>query len=117
MMAGGGARKRKGWKKVEPVAPIIPKHGGGVDAFRSGEARMPGERDEDDYDGLWFGGNHDMPREAGPAKNKLRWNRFKWMLFLANVLVIIYPVLFIILSNGPLTSFRRTLSWHSFFAS
>jgi hypothetical protein len=63
---------------------MLPKLGGGVEAFKSGEARMPGEND-DDYDGVsssWFGG-----RTGGHAKPKLRWNKFKWALFVANVLV------------------------------
>jgi len=79
---GGGARKRKGARKGDPTDPMVPKRGGGVEAFRSGEARMPGEGD-DDYDGVWFGGKGSA---AGPKK-KLRWNKFKWMLFLANILV------------------------------
>jgi hypothetical protein len=92
MMAGGGARKRKSGKKGDPINPVMPKRGGGVEAFRSGEARMPGEGDEEDYDGLWFGGN---PGDTGPTKRKLRWNKFKWMLFLANVMVCITIVPFI----------------------
>lgn len=76
-----GMHKRKNAK-----GGMIPKQGGGREAFRSGEARMPGEND-DDYDGVdvsnvratWFGG--------GGRKPKLRWNKFKWILFLMNILV------------------------------
>jgi hypothetical protein len=79
--SAGSTRKRKGFKGIEG---IMPKRGGGVEAFKSGEARMPGEND-DDYDGVntgWFGG-----KNAGPATGRLRWNRFKWALFVANVFV------------------------------
>lgn len=60
----------------------MPKIGGGVEAFRSGEARMPGQSDED-YDGVsggLFSGGEAAPR-------KLRWNAFKWILFTANCFV------------------------------
>lgn len=73
-----GGRRRKGKGDA-----ALPKMGGGVEAFRSGEARMPGENDED-YDGVtsgWFG------KEGGRTRPKGRWNRFKWLLFVANVLV------------------------------
>ena len=60
-----------------------PKRGGGREAFRSGEARMPGEGD-DDYDGVQgsiFG------KEGGRTRPRLRWNKFKWSLFVSNLLV------------------------------
>ena len=81
-MLNAGARRRKnGAGKKGEQAPMT-KIGGGVEAFRSGEARMPGEGDED-YDGVnlkegWFG-----------TKNgrRMSWNRFKWTLFFANICV------------------------------
>ncbi|KAL0957011.1 hypothetical protein HGRIS_003112 [Hohenbuehelia grisea] len=82
----GGARKRKGGKGIDPS---LPKMGGGVEAFRHGEARMPGENDED-YDGVtsgWFGG-----KEGGRTKPKMRWNKFKWLLFCANLLLFAYAL-------------------------
>jgi len=88
--SAGSTRKRKGFKGIEG---IMPKRGGGVEAFKSGEARMPGEND-DDYDGVntgWFGG-----KNAGPATGRLRWNRFKWALFVANVFLTIYSITSII---------------------
>jgi len=63
-----------------------PKRGGGREAFRSGEARMPGEGDED-YDGVqgsFFG------KEGGRTRPRLRWNKFKWTLFFSNLLVGIF---------------------------
>ncbi|KAA1477993.1 hypothetical protein DENSPDRAFT_787427 [Dentipellis sp. KUC8613] len=60
----------------------VPKRGGGREAFRSGEARMPNEADED-YDGVqsgWFG------KDGKGPKSRLRWNRFKWVLFFSNFL-------------------------------
>jgi len=60
-----------------------PKRGGGREAFRSGEARMPGEGD-DDYDGVQGGL---FGKEGGRTRPRLRWNKFKWSLFLSNLLV------------------------------
>lgn len=63
---------------------MLPKRGGGREAFKSGEARMPGEQD-DDYDGInsgWFGG-----KDGGRTKPRMRWNRFKWILFISNIVV------------------------------
>jgi len=65
-----------------------PKRGGGREAFRSGEARMPGDGDED-YDGLQgslFG------KEGGRTRPRLRWNRFKWTLFFSNFLFTGYSL-------------------------
>jgi hypothetical protein len=63
------------------------KRGGGREAFRSSEARMPAEGDED-YDGItgrWFGG-----KEGAHARPHMHWNRFKWALFVANLAVSIF---------------------------
>jgi len=81
-----GPRRRK---TIKDVSSLIPKRGGGVEAFRSGEARMPGQDDED-YDGVsggWFGG-----KEGGHTKPKLHWNKFKWTLFIANIFLTIYSL-------------------------
>ncbi|CAL1693816.1 unnamed protein product [Somion occarium] len=79
-------KRRKGAKGWDGV---IPKQGGGREAFKSNEARMPGEGD-DDYDGVssgWFGG-----REGGRTRPRLRWNRFKWTLVAANIVLSIYSL-------------------------
>ncbi|KAG6844084.1 hypothetical protein H0H87_009910 [Tephrocybe sp. NHM501043] len=76
-----GPRKRKG----KNGDPNMPKRGGGVEAFKSGEARMPGEGD-DDYDGV-SGGFFGAQRGK-----KLRWNKFKWCLFVANTALSIYSI-------------------------
>jgi hypothetical protein len=71
-------------RKTAKVPAGLPKRGGGVEAFKRGEARMPGENDED-YDGVssgWFGG-----KGAAPVYSKLRWTKFKWTLFIANTFV------------------------------
>ncbi|KAG6888182.1 hypothetical protein C0995_010026 [Termitomyces sp. Mi166 len=78
---GSATRKRKGAKGIDP---IVPKRGGGVEAFRSGESRMGGPGD-DDYDRVWLG-----PTKG--KKTRLRWNRFKWVLFFANVLLTCYSI-------------------------
>lgn len=67
---------------------MMPKQGGGREAFRSNEARMPGAGDED-YDGVDVFGNN---KEGGRTKPKARWNRFKWCLFLANILFSAYSL-------------------------
>ena len=59
----------------------IRKQGGGREAFKADEPRMPGANDED-YDGVqgaWFGN--------GPNKPALRWTKFKWIMFAANIIV------------------------------
>lgn len=71
-----GARKRKGGGGKEGMGM---KRGGGVEAFRSGEARVAGENDED-YDGVEF-----APGRVG--RKRLKWNKFKWVLFVSNLLV------------------------------
>jgi hypothetical protein len=91
-LLSGGARKRKG-KTGDVIDPVMPKRGGGVEAFRSGEARMPQGGDED-YDGVtggWLGG--------GLKPRKLRWNKFKWILFFANVLVCFFALSSTMLSH------------------
>lgn len=61
---------------------LMPKQGGGREAFKSNEARMPGDGD-DDYDGVDVFGT----KEGGRTRPKGRWNRFKWTLFVANFVV------------------------------
>lgn len=73
-------RKRNG----KGYDSMVPKQGGGREAFKSNEARMPGEGD-DDYDGVdagLFGG-----KEGGRTRPRGHWNRFKWALFVANSIV------------------------------
>ncbi|THH27931.1 hypothetical protein EUX98_g6260 [Antrodiella citrinella] len=81
-----GSKRRKGKDAAEL---LMPKQGGGRDAFRSNEARMPGAADED-YDGVnsgWFGG-----KEGGRTRPGGRWTRFKWILFFANILFTAYAL-------------------------
>ena len=71
----------------------VRKRGGGREAFKANESRMPGANDED-YDGVqgtWFG--------SGSKKPALRWTKFKWIMFVANILV---RPLFIRFSVPPL---------------
>ncbi|KAI0714541.1 tetraspanin Tsp2 [Earliella scabrosa] len=67
-------------RKVKGGDIPVPKTGGGRDAFRANESRMPGDGDED-YDGVTFG--------KGGRK---RWNRFKWVLFFCNLVrLMVHP--------------------------
>ncbi|KDR67334.1 hypothetical protein GALMADRAFT_147136 [Galerina marginata CBS 339.88] len=60
-----GARMRKGKGTDEPN---LPKRGGGLEAFKTNEARMP------------------------QGKGRLRWNKFKWILFFTNTLMMFYSL-------------------------
>jgi hypothetical protein len=89
LMTPGAGRRRKN----KSGGPMMPKRGGGREAFKSGEARMPGEQD-DDYDGInsgWFGG-----KDGGRTKPRMRWNRFKWILFVSNIVLTIYALVALI---------------------
>ncbi|KAL9716766.1 hypothetical protein Ac2012v2_001217 [Leucoagaricus gongylophorus] len=86
-MLSGAFRRRKG-----DVGPKIPKLGGGIEAFKSGEARMPGENDED-YDGVqsgWFGNKNRT------TARRMRWTRFKWILFFSNICLSAYALVALI---------------------
>jgi hypothetical protein len=72
--ANTGPYRRKG--KGDSLS--LPKQGGGVDAFRSGEARI-GSRHDDEYDGIMHGYSR--------GKKKMKWTKFKWILLIANILV------------------------------
>jgi len=75
----------------------LPKRGGGREAFRSGEARMPGEGDED-YDGVQGGL---FGKEGGRTQPRLRWNKFKWTLCFSNLLVSVLCPLFFGYTSQP----------------
>jgi hypothetical protein len=86
LLAPANPRRRKNAKSgIDGVS--LPKRGGGVEAFRSGEARM-GESDED-FDatsgGIFIHGGHTKP--------KLHWNRFKWTLFFSNLCLTTYSII------------------------
>ncbi|KIK69796.1 hypothetical protein GYMLUDRAFT_524373 [Collybiopsis luxurians FD-317 M1] len=81
LLSPTGPRRRK--PTVTGVGATGIPRGGGTDAFRSGEARMP-DNNDDDYDGVniartgWF-----SKKERG-SNRKLRWNMFKTILFFTN---------------------------------
>lgn len=66
-----GPYRRKG--RGDPLG--LPKRGGGVEAFRSGESRIGNIYDDDYNDGYSKG------------KKKMKWTKFKWILLIANTLV------------------------------
>ncbi|TFK65067.1 hypothetical protein BDN72DRAFT_773836 [Pluteus cervinus] len=93
----GGARKRRkrereGSGGPGPADPMLPKFGGGVDAFRKGVARMgrrgedEDEDDQDDQDG-------NSMRMGKRTQKKPRWNKFKWILSIANACLTIYSLI------------------------
>ena len=73
------------YRKANSKNGGLVKRGGGRDAFAAGASRMPGNNDED-YDGVavdgWFQQNNGKGK-----KPRLRWNRFKWVLFFTNTMV------------------------------
>ena len=60
-----GFRNRKGGK--HDYEPNLPKEGGGLQVFKTSEARMP------------------------QGKRRLKWNKFKWVLLVTNSLVCFPP--------------------------
>lgn len=60
IVSAGGTRFRKNAKGEDLN---LPKRGGGLEAFKSGETRMP------------------------QGKRRLRWNKFKWILLVTNTIV------------------------------
>ncbi|CAE6408430.1 unnamed protein product [Rhizoctonia solani] len=77
-----GIHNRKGGKASEP------KRGGGLDAFGQGHNRMA-DRDDEDYEGVQFGTG---PGWSSNKKPRLRWNRFKWILFVLNLCLTLYTL-------------------------
>ncbi|CAE7062207.1 unnamed protein product [Rhizoctonia solani] len=77
-----GIHNRKGGKGNEP------KRGGGLDAFGQGHNRMA-DRDDEDYEGVQFGNG---PGWSSNKKPRLRWNRFKWILFVLNLCLTLYTL-------------------------
>ncbi|KAJ7737786.1 hypothetical protein DFH07DRAFT_870589 [Mycena maculata] len=77
------SRRRGFGGKGELAGTMVPR-GGGVEAFRSGAARIPGAGDED-YDGVELRKGKGLLR-AG------RWTRFKFILFVANVVLAAYSI-------------------------
>ncbi|KAH7904108.1 hypothetical protein BJ138DRAFT_1119721 [Hygrophoropsis aurantiaca] len=92
-MLSPGARRRKGKGDANDLGGGVPKRGGGREAFKSGESRMPAEGDED-YDGItggWFGGQQGE-KEGGRTRPRMRWNKFKWSLFVSNLIFSAYAL-------------------------
>jgi hypothetical protein len=92
ILVGKGEARRRPTTQDSVDFLGMPKMGGGVDAFKSGEARMGGEGDgnddDHDHDGTarrWF--VRGRKQDPQPLKRKLRWNKFKWILFVANTMV------------------------------
>jgi len=77
---------------------MVPR-GGGVAAFRANAARMPGEGDED-YDGVDL-----RPGQLLPNR-RLRWTRFKVILFFANTVLSVYSLCALVFT---LLTYFRTL--------
>ncbi|CAK5266913.1 unnamed protein product [Mycena citricolor] len=77
-------RRPKGSQRIPGLA-----RGGGVDAFRAGASRIPGAGDEDDYTSS---ASKSMFSGAGRGGKKVRWTRFKVILFIANLILIVYSL-------------------------
>ncbi|KAF8890126.1 hypothetical protein BD779DRAFT_1671481 [Infundibulicybe gibba] len=82
----GVPRRRRG-KSGKGIDPRIgPKRGGGTQAFKTGQSRIPGQDDEEDELSGWLSG------DSKRGKRKLRWNGFKWVLFMSNTLLAGYSI-------------------------
>ncbi|KAH8830343.1 hypothetical protein DL96DRAFT_935463 [Flagelloscypha sp. PMI_526] len=93
-MLDPGPRRRRGRPGAGGLAG--PKRGGGVEAFRAGEARMGGAND-DDYDGVNLNDGWLKKGAQGMATpRKLRWTKFKWILFFANLVLTCYSIVALI---------------------
>ncbi|KAJ6506900.1 hypothetical protein C8R45DRAFT_513424 [Mycena sanguinolenta] len=91
------SRRRKYEEKA--LGGMVPR-GGGVAAFRADAARMPTKGDED-YDGVDVRRHSLFPPLSALTSRKLRWTRFKSILFLANLVLSIYSLtalIFVILT-------------------
>ncbi|KAF6764459.1 tetraspanin Tsp2 [Ephemerocybe angulata] len=111
----GARRRRGGGIKGGVVGGVrIPKMGGGREAFGRDQARMAGEDDEDEDDefrgadtsgdtsgtassGHSFWKKRPEKRMSGGTlaplpRKKMRWNRFKWTLCVANTVLSLYSV-------------------------
>jgi hypothetical protein len=83
VLASGARRRRRGGE--EAAEPAMAR-GGGVDAFRKGEARMPDDRDD----------LHPVTSRRGwfdRSEMRSRWTRFKWVLLFFNFVVRLVPPL------------------------
>ncbi|KAK4685974.1 hypothetical protein P7C73_g4160, partial [Tremellales sp. Uapishka_1] len=69
------------------------KMGGGRDAFAKNAGRMGMMGTVDDDEGVVFQLGKGGLKQKRP---KLRWNRFKWVLFVANTILIIYTLVALI---------------------
>ncbi|KAJ7623650.1 hypothetical protein FB45DRAFT_980468 [Roridomyces roridus] len=76
LSTGGGARRRRP-KAIKQMDNPAMARGGGVDAFRRGEARMPEDRDDL---------NPSAARKGWMDRSETgsRWTRFKWIIFVFN---------------------------------
>ncbi|KAJ7715207.1 tetraspanin Tsp2, partial [Mycena metata] len=80
-LAEGGPRRRKRKNATQPAMA----RGGGVDAFKRGEARMPEDRDD----------LHPSATRKGwfdRSETGSRWTRFKWVLFLFNAVYSVFAL-------------------------
>ena len=116
VLVGGGETRRRPVTQDSVDADFfgsgIPKMGGGVDAFKSGEARMGGEGDGDDdvtSSRKWFFRRQQGDSQQVNNSRKLRWNKFKWILFAANAIVESshhsFDLLYIFISSFQLTTY------------
>ncbi|KAJ3991065.1 tetraspanin Tsp2 [Lentinula boryana] len=92
-------RRRRPKNAMSGVGAMGIPRGGGIDAFRTGEARIPGENDED-YDGVNVSKSwriHHKFLKRTKQHTKLRWNTFKIILFVSNAVFSVYTLITLIL--------------------
>ncbi|KAJ7509625.1 hypothetical protein B0H11DRAFT_1702280 [Mycena galericulata] len=87
LATGGARRRRKGALGAGGKRAAMGARGGGVDAFKKGEARMPGPEDRDDLHPPT-----DRPNWLDKAEPGGRWTRFKWVLFVFNAAYSVFAL-------------------------
>ncbi|KAH8833521.1 hypothetical protein DL96DRAFT_1456158 [Flagelloscypha sp. PMI_526] len=93
MLDPGPRRRKKGARNANVLRE--PKAGGGIEAFRTGESRMAEAHNDDDGVNLGSGWLRKGVQGAA-APRRLRWTKFKWILFFANILLTTYSILSLI---------------------
>jgi hypothetical protein len=96
--------RRRNFEKDPALGGIVPR-GRGVAAFRTDAARMAAEGDGD-YNGVDVRRHSLFPPLSALTQRKLRWTRFKSILFLANLVLSLYALALLVF---VILTYLRTL--------
>ncbi|KAJ7807339.1 hypothetical protein B0H14DRAFT_3881956 [Mycena olivaceomarginata] len=96
--------RRRNFEKDSALGGMVPR-GRGVAAFRADAARMAAEGDGD-YNGVDVRRHSLFPPLSALTQRKLRWTRFKSILFLANLVLSLYALALLVF---VILTYQRTL--------